>query len=184
MKMKIAMALIVVGASHVVQAEEWREPDYPLRGWYAGADLGGWRFKDQLTSISVTGFTYSPFLGYRVNRYVAVEGAYVGGDASTSVNGVDISLHANIAEGSLIGSLPLTGYAGLYARAGVAKWWSTSSISTPAFSVSADDHGANGVYGAGVYEEFDEVASRIEWTRANIQGARVNRIAVAAYWRF
>jgi hypothetical protein len=184
MKKTIAAALIVVVASHVVRAEEWREPDYPLKGWYAGGDLGGWRFRDQLTSISATGFTYSPFLGYRVNRYVAVEGAYVGGDASTSIEGVDISLHAHVAQGSLLGSLPLTGYAGLYARAGVARWWSTSSVSTQGFSLSARDNGTNGVYGAGIYQDFDEVASRIEWTRANIQGARINRIAIAAYWRF
>ena len=184
MKKIIVAALIAAGIMPIARADEWREPDYPLKGWYAGADLGGWRLTDQLTHISVTGFTYSPFLGYQLNRYLAVEGAYVGGNASTGIDGMDISMHAHVAEGSLIGSVPLTGYAGLYARAGVAHWWSGAEVSAQGFSGSADDHGTNGVYGAGVYEHFDVVASRLEWTRANVQGARVNRITAAVYWRF
>jgi len=184
MKKAIAAMLIVAGGVQACEADVWREPDYPLQGWYAGADIGGWRVRDHLTGVSPNGFTYSPFLGYQVNRYLGVEGAYLGGDASTSIEGVNISMHANVAEASLIGSLPLTGYAGLYARAGVARWWTTTQISTARFDLDVDDRGTHGVYGAGVYEHFDVVASRLEWTRANIQGATVNRITIAAYWRF
>jgi opacity protein-like surface antigen len=186
MKMIVGVAFLAAGMMSVAQADdEWHEPDYPLKGWYAGGDLGGWRFTDPVSRISVTGFTYSPFVGYQFNRYLGTEGAYIGGnDAGTSISGVDFILHAHVAEASLIGSLPLTGYAGLYARAGVAKWWATSTVSYQDLSGTASDNGTNGVYGAGVYEHFDVVASRLEWTRANIQGTRENRFSVAAYWRF
>jgi len=185
MKMVMLAALVAVGSTSIALADEYREPDYPLKGWYAGLDLGGWRFRDPNAAVAVNGFTFSPFLGYQIDRYVAVEGAYLGGsDAHTGLDGVDISLHANVAQAAVIGSLPLWSYAGLYARAGVAKWWATSTISVANFRLNADDNGCNAVYGAGVYEDFDAVNSRLEWTRTSILGTRVNRISVAAYWRF
>ena len=185
MKMVMLAALVAAGTTSIALADEYREPDYPLQGWYAGLDFGGWRFWDPRAEVAVNGFSFSPFLGYQINRYVGVEGAYLGGtDAHTGIDGVDISLHANVAQAAVIGSLPLWSYAGLYARAGVAKWWASSSISIGTFSLDRDDNGCNAVYGAGVYENFDVVNSRIEWTRTTLLGTRVNRISVAAYWRF
>jgi hypothetical protein len=185
MKMVMLAALIAAGSTAIAQADTYKEPDYPLKGWYAGLDVGGWRFRDPIAEVSVTGFSYSPFLGYQINRYIGVEGAYLGGtDAHASIDTVNFALHANVAQAAVIGSLPLWGYAGLYARAGIAKWWSTATVSFSNVSLSADDNGCNGVYGAGVYEHFDSVASRIEWTRSNVQGTRVNRLSVAAYWHF
>ena len=185
MKKLAVAALIAAVVSTVAQAEEWKEPNYPLKGWYAGADLGGWRFTVPVSKMSVTGFTYSPFAGYQFNRYLGAQGAYIGGnELDKNINGVDIITHVHVAEASVIGSLPLTGYAGVYARAGIDKWWTISTISYPGFSASASENGTHGIYGAGVYEDFDVVASRLEWTRGNIQGTRVNRITVAAYWTF
>ena len=185
MKMIMGAVLLAVGMISVARADEWREPDYPLKGWYAGGDLGGWRLRDRVSGVSLTGFTYSPFIGYQLNRYLGAECAYIGGnDTSTNIGAVDLSLHAQAVETSIIGSLPLSGYAGLYARAGAAKWWATTTFSYLSSSESVKDNGINGVYGAGVYEHFDVVASRVEWTHANIQGARINRITVAAYWKF
>ncbi len=176
-KMFVVIGLLVANAA-LAQDGGWKEPDYPLKGWYGGFDLGGWRFSD--SSIGITGFTYSPFVGYQLNRYLGVEGAYVGGNAGKSVDGFDLSTDSFVAQGALIGSCPLNGYAGLYARAGISKWWATSAVSAPGFRDSAKDNGANGVSGAGVYEYFDVVASRLEWTRTNIEGAKVNRFSVAA----
>jgi hypothetical protein len=182
----VAIGLLAVANAAIAQGSEWKEPDYPLKGLYGGFDLGGWRFSQPVpgSSIEMTGFTYSPFVGYQLNRYMGIEGAYVGGNVGTNLNGVDLSTNAFVAQGSMIGSFPLSGYAGLYARAGVAKWWSRSTISAPGFHDRLDNNGTNGVYGAGVYEHFDVVASRLEWTRTNIEGARVNRFSVAAYWKF
>jgi OmpA family protein len=97
---------------------------------------------------------------------------------------VNNSLDTHLIEGSLIGSLPLTSDAGVYARAGVDKWWSTIKVSFENSSQSFGDNGTNGLYGAGIYEHFDAVACRIEWTRSNVQDTKMNRFAIAAYWRF
>jgi outer membrane protein with beta-barrel domain len=185
MKKIVAALLMTVGIAQVAQAQEWQEPDYPLRGFYGGFDLGAWRLRFAGTSLELKGFTYSPFLGYQINRYLGLEAAYIGGsDATQNVGGIELSMRAHVAEASLIGSIPLTGYAGLYARAGLARWWSTTTLSVQGFSASEDDRGTNGAYGAGVYQHFGAVAARIEYTRASVRDARVSRFTAAAYWRF
>ena len=120
MKMIMGAALLAVGMISVARADEWREPDYPLKGWYAGGDLGGWRLRDRVSGVSLTGFTYSPFSGYQLNRYLGAECAYIGGnDTSTNIGAVDLSLHAQAVETSIIGSLPLDQPT---SRARIASW--------------------------------------------------------------
>jgi opacity protein-like surface antigen len=180
MRKAMVAAMLAAATIPIAQAEEWREPQYPLAGFYGGFDLGGWRIRTQ-GSPDLTGFTYSPFVGYQINRYVGFEAAYIAGSAVTAD---DVAVQAHVAEGSLIGSIPLTGYAGIYARAGVAKWWSTATISFPGFSSSYSDNATHGCYGAGLYQHFGDVAARLEYTRSSLYGATVNRFTAGVYWKF
>lgn len=126
-------------------AAAWAE-DGQIRGWYLGGgpalnnvftneDIGLYGSSER--GSSDTGFVVTG--GYRINRYVAVEAAYVDGAAprfeSISIpagnpNGIpvatDITQETEAIEASVVGILPFLKIWEIYAKGGIASWDASS----------------------------------------------------------
>jgi len=180
-----ACVVTLLGFTGVASAAALTTADSPATGLYAGLDAGWIGYHDNVSgySLDLSGFTYSPFVGYQFNRYVGIEGSYIGtGNASTRVQGVDVELKTHGVQAAVIGTLPLSPVGGLYARAGLINWHSTASSSY--LGVSESDDGTDALYGLGAYLTRGQLSGRLEATTAEMDGTRVYRVTLGAYWTF
>ncbi len=178
-----AIALFGVGTA---TAADSASTDGLKAGPYLGVDAGWIGYHDNVQGVSVdlSGFTYSAFGGYQFNRYVAAEVSYLGtANASTTISGVDLNVKTHGVQAALLGTLPLSPIGGLYARAGLIRWHSDTS--SAALAASASDDGTDGLYGLGAYLTNGQgLTGRLEVTTASIDGTRIYRATLGAYWSF
>jgi hypothetical protein len=176
---------MLLGVNGFAFAEGVPPAGSPAPGVYVGADAGWISYHNDVQgySVDLSAFTYSPFVGYQFNRYVAVEGSYIGtGNASTNVSGYDLEYKTHAVQAALVGTLPLSEVGGLYARAGLIRWHDTASSSS--LGVSESNDGTNGLYGLGAYLTNGQLGGRLEATTATINGTRVYRVTLGAVWSF
>lgn len=105
-------------------------------------------------------------LGYKFNPYVGIEGEAAFGLSDDTVGGVDVKLQHEVG-GYLVGFLPVTPKADLFARVG----YSSASFDTSLGDVDGDG-GAWGVGGQYHFTEKDGV--RLDWTRHDYDMGEAN----------
>jgi hypothetical protein len=178
-------AIALLGAGTALAADSGAA-DGLKAGPYVGVDAGWIGYHDNVDGVSIdlSGFTYSPFVGYQLNKYVALEGSYLGTtNASTTVDGVDVNVKTHGVQAALLGTLPLSPIGGLYARAGLLRWHST--VSSAVAGVSDSENGTDGLYGLGAYLTNNQgLTGRLEATTASINGTRIYRVTLGGYWSF
>jgi outer membrane immunogenic protein len=105
-------------------------------------------------------------LGYKFNPYVGIEGEAAFGVSDDTVGGVDVKLQHEVG-GYLVGYLPVTPNADLFARVG----YSSTSFDTSLGDVDGDG-GAWGV--GGQYHFTDKDGVRLDWTRHDYDVGEAN----------
>jgi hypothetical protein len=180
-----AGVVTLLGLAGVASAAQPTSANTPATGLYAGLDAGWIGYHDDVDgySVDMSAVTYSPFVGYQFNRYIGIEGSYIGtGNASTSIQGIDLEYKTHAVQGAVIGTLPLSPVGGLYARVGLIRWHATASSSY--LGVSESDDGTDALYGLGAYLTNGQLSGRLEATSAEINGTRIYRVTLGAYWSF
>jgi hypothetical protein len=168
----VAVCLVAALVSVGVAAQP--EPPQEISGFYAGAGVGStepasynndYWYSDVESGSSATSATL--FAGYRVNRYVAVEAAYLdAGDVGwreslvyvpdfLGVYNTDIDLDVSATQVSVSGILPFANIWEGYLRGGVAFWEAdgtqqfTPSFGGPVVRRSVSDSGSGFLFGIG-----------------------------------
>jgi len=181
-----ACVVTLLGIAQIATAADAAsaQPASPALGAYAGVDAGyiGYHDNEQGVSISLSGFTFSGFVGYQFNPYIALEASYLGTTkASGNVQGLGVGIESDGFQAAVLGTLPLSPAGGIYARAGLLRWHDTVSITS--FG-SADNDGTNGIYGVGGYLTSGKLTWRLEGTTASISGTRVYRATLGLAYSF
>lgn len=167
---------------------------------FDGADLDAELATQGIISSSTTDDTdtgWKVFAGYRIMKYLAVEGAYTNfGEAtahsvvtSPSSGTVDTTLEAEAWTVSALGILPLGDNFSLFARLGVNFWNADISAVGTGGGVTAvasgGDDGTDMVYGVGaVYSFTKNLSVRGEWERYAFDDADVDLWSAGISWSF
>lgn len=182
-------------------------------GFYIGGSAGQAEINDfnaadldaELASLGITSSSstddadtgWKLFAGYKIMKYLAVEGAYANlgeGTAHSIITApapgvVDTTLEAEAWTVSALGILPLGESFSLFGRLGVNFWNAdVSAVGTGggATAVAAgDDDGTDMVYGAGASYSFTPNFSvRGEWERYDFDDGEVDLWSAGASWSF
>lgn len=197
-KQLLFLALSTVLGATSVQATD--------TGFYIGGSFGQSKVSDfngsdidaELASMGITSSTstddkdtgWKAFAGYRIMKYLAVEGAYTNlgeATANTIVTSpvaatVNTKIEAESWTLSAVGILPLNDQFSLFARLGLNAWNSDIS-STGTASDSAD--GTDVVYGLGAsYNITKNLNLRGEWERYVFDDTDVDLLSVGVAWMF
>jgi opacity protein-like surface antigen len=165
----------------------WADED---RGPYLGAgvgsytlevdDLEGFRFDDDDTALKVFG-------GWRFNRYLALEGAYIDlGNPSQGFGGVNVETGLTGFAPYVVGTLPL-GIFEVYGKVGYYFYDVEATVSAPGFgSESIDDSDEDLVYGVGVgVVLFEHLNARLEYERIDVSDTDTSdAFWLTGAWRF
>ena len=164
---------------------------------FSGSDIDAANASEGITSSSSsddkdTG--WKAFAGYRVMKYLAIEGAYTNFGEATA-NGIvtapaaftfDSKFEAESWSLSALGILPLNEQFSLFARLGVNVWDADYSVSAPGFvSISDSEDGTDVVYGLGAaYNITKNLNLRGEWERYDLGGQDVDLLSLGVAWVF
>lgn len=173
-------------------------------GQSKAADFNGSDVDAALSSLGITAHTttddtdtgWKAFAGYRIMKYLAVEGAYtnlgeitaktiatapVAGTANTKIENEAWTISA-------VGILPLNDKFSLFARLGLNVWnmdVSASGTGSGTTSVSSKDNGTNAVYGVGAgYSLTPNLNLRAEWERYDFGGDNIDFFSAGLAWVF
>jgi hypothetical protein len=143
-------------------------------------------------SIDLGGFAYTFFAGYRINRWAAVEAAYLDGGMVKKENSVALfKTEPHIATATGMGTLPITDAFSLFARAGLAHWWYDAEFGEAGLgSVSFSEKSNELIWGAGTSMFFDRAMLRLEYgqtkTSPDLDGTtfdlRLRVLTLSAVW--
>jgi OOP family OmpA-OmpF porin len=152
-KQAMVAAALALGASAVYAQEA---------GWYGGLDLGRSRLSgiDVGDALERTDNAFGVDLGYRINRNVAVEGAFTDlRKFHFSTPAADGALRPKAISLAAVGILPLQANWSLYGKAGIAR--AETKLGGP-FDGSDSSNGL--LAGAGVMYDFNRnVYARAGW---------------------
>lgn len=181
-------------------------------GFYIGGSFGQSKISDfngsdadaELASLGITSTTsaddkdtgWKAFAGYRIMKYLAVEGAYTNfGEATANTvitaptaGTVNTDLESESWSISAVGILPLNDQFSLFARLGVNVWnidISASGTGSGAVVVSDSEDGTDVVYGLGAaYNITQNLSVRGEWERYDFDGDDIDLLSVGLAWSF
>lgn len=178
-------------------------------GFYVGGSFGQSKVSDfngsdldaELATMGITSSSstddsdtgWKAFAGYRVMKYLAVEGAYTNfGEATANsiitapVTGVvNTTLEADAWTVSALGILPLGDKFSLFGRLGVNFWNVDTSATADAATVSESDDGTDWVYGVGAaYSITTNLSVRGEWERYDFDDGDVDLLSAGVSWNF
>jgi OOP family OmpA-OmpF porin len=182
-------------------------------GFYIGGSAGQAEINDfnaadldaELASLGITSSSstddadtgWKLFAGYKIMKYLAVEGAYANlgeGTAHSIITApapgvVDTTLEAEAWTVSALGILPLGESFSLFGRLGVNFWNADVSAVGTGGGVTAvaagDEDGTDMVYGAGASYSFTPNFSvRGEWERYDFDDGEVDLWSAGASWSF
>jgi OOP family OmpA-OmpF porin len=149
MKLKaLAVGIVMAVATPFAMAEG--------SGVYVALDVGQSNFKDMCSGFpgpcSDTDTAFRGALGYQINQYVGVEGAYVdAGKTNASAPGFSGSATLTDWQLAVIGTLPLGGGFSLIGKAGVDRWSSKFTTTT----ISPSGSGSSFLWGVGGQFDFN-----------------------------
>ena len=148
-------------------------------GWFVGAGIGYMKTDDTCPVTAAPGSNcededtvWKIFGGHQFNPYLGVEFALVDlNDRPVTVTGLgSANAKFRIFELTLLGTLPITQRAAVYAKAGLFHWDVDFELAAGA-SGYADANGNDYTYGLGVKYQFSRNAAlRLEWQRYNDVG--------------
>lgn len=166
---------------------------------FSGSDVDAVFASVGVTSRSTTDTKddgWKVFAGYRIMKYLAVEGAYTNlGEASSRsvvtapVPGtLNISAEAEAWSLSMLGILPLNDKFSLFGRLGFNTWnvdVKATGTGSGATTFNYDDKGTDVLYGVGASYHFTpNLNLRAEWERYNLDGNDVDFLSAGLGWSF
>jgi OmpA-OmpF porin, OOP family len=179
---KSLLALTLLAGAACANADENRgftfglgmsRNDFELDPDFVGAPL-----KDRSTG-------YSVFAGYRFLPYLAVEGHYFeGGRAEWSFTDVSLKIDSKAYGASVMGTLPLAGGFGLFARAGYLHAEMDSDIVIEGDAFWAQDSVDEPFYGFGARAMLDGSQVRLEYLQSEFDFLDVSIIQLSVAWQF
>jgi OOP family OmpA-OmpF porin len=198
MKRAIVAAMVLAAGTGTALAAG---PDENPRGFYIGGGVGNFnvdidRFSqidDTIGRLDDDDTGWKVFAGYRINRYVSLEGAYVDFGRQSDTFDVagstgDFSAHLSGFSPQLVGTMPL-GPVELSAKVGV--YFVDVDLSADIDSVDALDFDSNSsdqdfMYGVGVGATlFERVNAKLEYEWIDIgRGDNANALFATGTWRF
>ena len=148
-------------------------------GWFVGLGIGYMKTDDACPLTAAPGANcededtvWKAFGGYQFNPYLGVEFALVDlKDRPVTVSGLgSANAKFRIFELTLLGTMPVTQRASLYAKAGIFHWDVDFELAAGA-SGYADTNGKDYTFGLGLKYQFTRNAAlRLEWQRYNDVG--------------
>ena len=167
---------------------------------FNGSDLDAVLAAGGITSTSSTDDKdtgWKAFAGYRIMKYLAVEGAYTNlGEATANTvitapvaGTVNTDVESESWNISAVGILPLNDQFSLFARLGVNVWnidaSSSGTGSGGPFVLDVSDDGTDVVYGLGAaYNITQNLSVRGEWERYDFDGDDIDLLSVGLAWAF
>lgn len=127
-------------------------------GLYVALDVGQSKFKEMCSgfgggSCSDTDTAFRGALGYQINQYVGVEGAYVdAGKSTASAPGFSGSAKLTDWQLAVVGTLPVGGGFSLIGKAGIDRWSSKFTTTT----ISPSGSGSSFLWGIGGQFDFNK----------------------------
>jgi len=198
MKRAIVAAMALVTGTGAALAAS---PDQNERGFYLGGGVGNFNLKinhfgdidNAIGRLDDGDTAWKVFGGYKFNRYVALEGAYVdfgrpSDTFSTAGSNGDFSAHLSGFSPQLIGMLPV-GPVELSAKVGV--YYTNVDLKADVDSVSdlnfsSHSNSQDFMYGVGVGATFlQRLNAKLEYEWIDIgRGDRANSLWATGTWRF
>lgn len=183
-------AVFCAGPLAFADKDDTSEPK--KRRWYVGGGIGASDDKE----FDETEFGGKGFGGYRVSKYFALEGAFVGlGEFGEGTLGIGTG--GTFRKGGLsaqaVGILPIGQRAQLFGKAGIFFWSVTvdeTCTTVNSVLVCVDngrlDDGVDPVYGGGFQYRFnDRWSGRVEWERyEDVGGGDVDLGTIGAIYSF
>jgi OOP family OmpA-OmpF porin len=168
---------------------------------FNGADIDAELFNNygliSSTSTDDTDTGWKAFAGYRLMKFLAVEGAYTKfGEATANsiitaplAGVVNTTLESDAWTLSALGILPLGDRFSLFGRVGVNFWNADVSATGTGGGVTAtasgSDDGTDMVYGVGAAYNFtNKLGVRGEWERYEFDDADIDFLSVGISWNF
>jgi len=186
---RLLCALCVLGAAIPLVASADDDNKSTQSGFEFGAGAGGGLLDLPVPgttgSTSVGGGAYTAFVGYRVNRWAAVEAAYLNSGsveqltveqntAGQNIIKEFIKTDPHLVTATAMGILPITQDFSLYGRAGLAHIWYNASfgisyVGEGSFSGTSNEL----IWGGGMSLSVDRALLRLEYqqTKANLDDA-------------
>lgn len=159
-----------------------------------GVDIGAAVVRSSVTVDSL-GFErddigWNVSVGWRFNRYAAVELAYYSGiDTNENVvaSGVPVNLELRSSAMTLcaLGSVPLGDSFALFGRVGLAKEYVHVRATVPGnhfATASSTTEGSDLLYGAGIAAAFDGATVRLEYGRLNVDDGDFSVVSLGVVW--
>jgi len=119
-------------------------------------------------SLTLYGGAYTGFVGYRLNRWVAVEASYLEAGSFTKATSQELfKVDPHMVTATAMGSLPITPTFSLYGRAGLAHWWYTTEIGFADIGVASVEGKSNElIWGGGMSLFIDRALLRLEYLQS------------------
>jgi hypothetical protein len=128
--------------------------------------------------------TYTAFAGWRFNKWLSIEGAYIDPqEATQDYGGVKVGLDAEIWQASLVGTYWFNDTFNVYARAGE-NWWSADEFATDGTqTISGSESGNEFSWGAGIGAVWDRALFRLEYQPLDVEQVDSSTISLSVAWR-
>ena len=163
-----ALAVAALAAASSAQAQDNES------GFYAGAGVGTFDveiddfddFDDTIDRYDSDDTAWKAFGGWRMNRYLAIELAYVnlGSPDDEILPDTDLTIETDGFAPYVVGTLPIGDWFEVFAKAGYYWYDIEAKITTPIGSLSEDDSDSTFTWSAGAgLNIFDRVNIRLEY---------------------
>ena len=176
----ILVGLAVLGACGAAQAGE-------DSGVIFGAGVGAAHVEtNREIGFDGTSNGWKGFLGYRLNRYVSIESAFIDVDSieHTYDNGVRESLDGEITQVAVVGTWPLNEHMSLYGRASN-NWWDAAVAADfeGRLLATGEDSGNDIGWGAGIGAVWDRALFRLEYEAVGADEVDFSLVSLSIAWR-
>jgi OmpA-OmpF porin, OOP family len=191
MNLKVASAVAVLSLATVpaFAAED--------AGWYLGGGIGQFNagiddvdeVDDAIEGWDESDDTYKLFAGYRMNKFLAFELAYVnlGEPSGAVVPGFNVDSAVDGFAPYVVGTIPLGNWFEVYGRLGYYFYDATVGVQdTLGNRVEFDEESEDLVYGAGIGANIGEKLNiRFEYERFDLEGLDdADSLWLTAAWKF
>jgi len=128
---------------------------------------------------------YKGFLGYRFNKYFAIEGAYIDAQEATQHYGdvLSISLSGSGWQAAAVGTYWFGDHFNVFGRAGNNWYDSEVRVSNGIESITSRDHVDAFGWGAGIGAVWDRALFRVEYEKVDFDDVDTDQLSLSIAWR-